>query len=88
MAKKTKIDRDPEMSSEYDFSKGVRGKFAKRFQSAILKGVIVLEPELLCIFPDSAAVNEALRTLIRIAGPKGGETTRSRRPSKKSRKAA
>jgi hypothetical protein len=55
------------MAPEYDFSGGVRGKYAKRFQTAALKDVIVLEPELRRVFPNSAAVNEALRTLMRIA---------------------
>jgi len=53
-----------EMLPEYDFSKGVRGKYAARF----LKGsnVVVLEPDIAKVFADSDAVNEALRTLVRM----------------------
>lgn len=57
--------RDPGMLAEYDFSKGVRGKYAKRYAEGT--NVVVLAPDLARIFPDSGAVNEALRTLVRIA---------------------
>jgi hypothetical protein len=51
---------------DYDFSKGVRGKYAARYAEGT--NVIVLTPDLAEIFPDSQAVNEALRTLVRISG--------------------
>ncbi len=54
-----------EMREEYDFSKGVRGKYAKRFAQG--KNIIVLDPDVADHFPDSKTVNDALRTLIRIA---------------------
>jgi hypothetical protein len=54
------------MKQEYDFSKGVRGKYHKRYQAG--SNVVVLDPEMAAIFTNSEAVNEALRTLIRIAG--------------------
>ncbi len=79
MAKKHKVVRDPDIAAEYDFSGGDRGKYVKRYQSAALKDVIILEPELRRAFPDSAAVNEALRTLVRAANSKGGGPARSRR---------
>jgi hypothetical protein len=57
---------------EYDFRKGVRGKYAERFAEGT--NLVLLDPELAKIFPDSQAVNEALRTLVRIGrrgnGPK------------------
>lgn len=43
---------------EIDFSGGVRGKYAPRFASA---NVVILEPDVASIFPDSRAVNGALR---------------------------
>ena len=50
----------------YDFSEGVRGKYAARFAAGT--NVVVLSPDVAEIFPDSEAVNEALRTLVRISG--------------------
>lgn len=62
--KKGKSRRDPEMLDEYDFSGGVRGKYAERFAEGT--NLIVLAPDVAAVFPDSASVNEALRTLVRI----------------------
>jgi len=50
-----------EMRPEYDFSSGVRGKFASRFPEG--SNLIVLDPDVAEIFEDSEAVNRALRTL-------------------------
>ena len=54
-----------EMQPEYDFSGGVRGKYAKRFAEGT--NVIVLEPDLMRVFPDSASVNHALRLFVEVA---------------------
>jgi len=64
MKKTAKKLEDVEMRGDYDFSAGVRGKYAARF----LKGsnVVVLAPDVAKVFADSDAVNEALRTLVRI----------------------
>ena len=65
------------MRKEYDFSKGVRGKYAKRFAAG--SNVVVLDPDLAKVFPDSASVNEALRALADILKKqerRGGETRR------------
>lgn len=51
------------MRSEYDFSKGVRGKYAKRYVEG--SNVVVLEPDVAREFPDAATVNAALRKLLR-----------------------
>jgi hypothetical protein len=56
----TDADRDT-MRPEYDFSKGVRGVTAARYREGA--NVIVLDPSLLDVFPNSEAVNEALRAL-------------------------
>jgi hypothetical protein len=53
------------MLKEYDFSKGVRGKYAKRYAAG--SNVIVLSPDVAEVFPDSESVNEALRVLVKIA---------------------
>ncbi len=53
------------MLPEYDFSKGVRGKYAKRYATG--SNVVVLSPDIAKRFPDSDSVNKALRTLVRLA---------------------
>lgn len=61
-----------ELLPEYDFSAGIRGKYVGR----VAKGsnVVVLDPDVQKMFPDSAAVNAALRAL-------GKAVEVSRRPS-------
>ena len=49
------------MRPEYDFSKGRRGVTAARYREGT--NVVVLDPSVMDVFPDSAAVNEALRAL-------------------------
>ena len=51
--------RDPEMRAEYDFSKGVRNKYAKRWARG--SNVVVLEPDVASAYPTAKAVNAALR---------------------------
>ena len=51
------------MRSEYAFSGGVRGKYYKRYKDD--SNVVVLEPDVHKRFRNSAAVNKALRALIR-----------------------
>jgi hypothetical protein len=58
---KSKAAED-ELRPEYDFSGGVRGKYAKRFAEG--SNVVVLEPDVAERFPNSEAVNRALRKLI------------------------
>ena len=50
------------MKDNYDFSKGVRGKYAKRFAEGT--NIVILDPEIAKLFPTSEAVNKALRKLI------------------------
>ena len=57
--------REPEMKAEYDFSQGVRGKYAARFAEG--SNVIVLDPDVAEVFSDAKAVNDALRLLARSA---------------------
>jgi hypothetical protein len=53
-------DRDT-MRPEYDFSRGVRGGTASRYAEGA--NLVVVDPEVLDVFPDGTAVNEALRAL-------------------------
>jgi hypothetical protein len=58
---KKSTEPEPEMREEYDFSKGVRGKYADRFGEGT--NIIVLDPDVAEVFSDAKAVNEALRPL-------------------------
>lgn len=63
---------------EFDYSKAVRGKYYKR----LLKegsNVVVLEPDVAKAFPDSAAVNDALRVVLKAGESARGLTRRSSR---------
>jgi hypothetical protein len=64
----TKKRTDPPMRKEYDFSGGVVGKYAK--QRTDSPNVVLLDPDVAGTFPDSKSVNDALRTLIKIAQPR------------------
>jgi len=52
------------MRPEYDFSGGVRGKYANRYRKGT--NVVLLDPDVAAAFPDSTSVNEALRALLEI----------------------
>lgn len=54
-----------DMLPEYDFSGGVRGKHYGAYQQST--NIVVLDPDVAEIFKDSAAVNEALRMLAKVA---------------------
>ena len=53
---------DRGMRAEYDFSQGVRGKYAARYAEG--SNVVVLCPDVAEAFPDSESVNAALRMLL------------------------
>lgn len=59
-----KPDQD-ELRPEYDFSGGVRGKHHEAYGEGT--NVVLLDPEVAKAFPDSEAVNRALRLLIELA---------------------
>jgi hypothetical protein len=63
-ARQSAADADT-MRPEYDFSNAVRGVTAARYAQGT--NVVLLEPDVAQLFPDSRAVNEALRTLARLA---------------------
>jgi hypothetical protein len=51
--------------SREDLGKGVRGKYYKEYRKGT--NMVLLEPDVAKAFPNGAAVNEALRSLIEIA---------------------
>jgi hypothetical protein len=55
---------DPDMLEEYDFSGGVRGKYAQRYAEGC--NIVVIDPDVAEFFPDHDSVNEALRGLAAI----------------------
>ena len=59
-----KVQKDPDMLEEYDFSKGIQGKYAKQFAKGT--NVVVIEPDVAKYFPDHDSVNQALRSLSEI----------------------
>ena len=59
-----KSRNDPDMLEEYDFSRGVRGKYAKRYAEGT--NVVVIDPDVAEYFPDHDSVNESLRHLVSI----------------------
>ena len=63
------MSNDPDMLEEYDFSKGVRGKYAKRYAEGT--NVVVIDPDLSQYFPDNASVNEALRAFLPVLKRQG-----------------
>jgi hypothetical protein len=52
---------EPGMRAEYDFSRGVRGKYARRYAQGA--NVVVLEADVAKAFPSAGAVNDSLRAL-------------------------
>jgi hypothetical protein len=61
---------DPDPRDEYDFSNGVRGKYASRFREG--SNVVVLDPEIAAEFPSSEEVNDALRVVLKTRKSKEG----------------
>lgn len=53
------------MRPEYDFTGGVRAKYAARFREGV--NVVVLDPDVAEAFRSSEAVNCALRAIIEVA---------------------
>ena len=61
MKKETDKTTEPEIREEYDFSRGVRGKHARRYARGA--NVVVLEADVAKVFPTAEAVNDSLRAL-------------------------
>lgn len=81
--KKAKSTSDDEIRTEYkrsDFKKLERGKYYDRVKAS--SNVVVLDDEILAIFPNSAAVNRALHTLVEVAQKTTGLTKLTNRRGK------
>jgi hypothetical protein len=64
MKKESAVKRKDELRREYDLSRlkgGVRGKYYHRATAGM--NLVLIEPDLANLFPDSEAVNRALRVL-------------------------
>jgi hypothetical protein len=61
MKKEAVTDEVDEILPEYDFSKGVRGKYYQRYMQGT--NVVLLDKDVAEMFPDSESVNRALRAL-------------------------
>lgn len=78
MKKAGATDRDtllPEYRRE-DLGKGVRGKYYAEYTRGT--NLVLLSPDVAEVFPTSDAVNEALRSLAKIARSAAKELARSR----------
>ena len=62
-------DSDLELRPQYDFSKGIRGKYAARYREG--SNVVVLDPDVAATFKTPQAVNDALREVMRARGAGG-----------------
>lgn len=83
MKKKPERPTD-EMRPEYrrdDFGPLVRGKYAARYAKAT--NIVVIDPALTKAFPNTEAVNEALRGLLTLATSATRLTSRPKRPARK-----
>lgn len=52
------------MRAHYDFTGGIRGKYARRYAKGT--NVVVLDPDVARLFPNREAVNETLRAVAQI----------------------
>ena len=68
---------DDDLQPEYDLSqlkRGVRGKYYR--QAIASTNLVLIEPELAKVFPDSESVNRALRLLVDTAEAAAGRVSR------------
>jgi hypothetical protein len=80
MKKESAKTVDADLRQEYDLSQlkgGVRGKYYR--QAAAGTNLVLIEPDLANLFPDSESVNRALRLLADTARAATGPRPRRRR---------
>jgi len=65
MNQENKVEGADEMEAEYDIRGGVRGKYAEQYRQGT--NLVLLDADVAAAFPDTAAVNRALRLLIEVA---------------------
>jgi hypothetical protein len=75
MKKKYTVEMDDELRPEYDLHAllkgGVRGKYVAPYRAGT--NLVLLDPDVAKAFPDEAAVNEALRLVIRFTEVQRGK---------------
>ena len=82
MKKETR--RDDEMRAHYDFSGGIRGKYARRYAEGT--NVVVLDPDVAREFPNRDVVNETLRAVAQIVQIKERRRDRANKRMERTRK--
>lgn len=75
MSKKPEGPEYDPLDVEIDFAKGVRGKYAQAFAKGT--NIVVLDPDVAAMFPNSHAVNKALREVAK--RQEGARSKNSRR---------
>ena len=63
--KANKPDEIDEMLPHYDFSGGVRGKYADRVRRGT--NLVLLDPDVAELYPDAESINKVLRTVADVA---------------------
>ena len=58
------MNKKDEMLEEYDFSNGIRGKYAQAYKEGV--NIVKLDKDVVKFFSDTKSVSEALRTLINL----------------------
>lgn len=61
---KKRAEKSKDMLPEYDFSRGARGKYARRYGQGT--NIVALAPDVARAFPTAEAVNSSLRALASI----------------------
>ena len=72
-----KVKRE-EIRKEYrreDLGKGIRGKYFEEYKKGT--NLVLLSPDVAAVFPDDASVNDALRSLMKLAQQLIGLTRRT-----------
>jgi len=81
-----KTIKHEEMRKEYkreDLGKGIRGKYFEEYKKGT--NLVLLSPDVAAVFRDDASVNDALRSLMKVAQQTMGLTKRSSRRAKTAR---
>lgn len=81
-----KTVKHKEMRKNYkrkDLGEGIRGKYFEEYKKGT--NLVLLSPDVAAAFPDDASVNDALRSLMKVAQQTIGLTKRSSRRAKTER---
>lgn len=79
--KKAKHDELRRVYRRSDLGKGVRGKYLKAYRAGT--NLVLLEPDVAKVFHSSDAVNDALRSLLKVSESTRRLTVRSKRTARK-----